>query len=496
MVVRELLPAGQKGKVLEWFVEPAAVENWKREPVISFSQVGYHPTQAKRAVVELDASDELEAEAALFRLLADGSCSLVRSLPVTDWGPYKRYHYGFVDFSDVKLPGLYMLRYGDQEAGPIRVDEAVYAEAWHLTLDVFMPVQMDHMFVREAYRVWHGEAHRDDALQAPVDHPHFDLFGQGPATDTPFEPFEHITGLDVGGWFDAGDFDLRTQTHYYTILYLAQAWEDFHIERDETYVCQDSRYTELRRPDGKPDLLQQIEHGILALMAQYDVFGRAIPGLIVPDLSQYTHLGDAINITDNLIYRSDLDSLETDGAYRGKRDDRWAFTSKTTPLNYGSASALAAASRALKDYNDSLASACLATAKEVWAYEQSKEPDIFYVGNTTGGPLVLEEMRATVQLLKSTGDNVYARHLVKKWPEIEESFEMVMGTVVHALPFMDETFYSFIPGGIVPGVLILNPDFPENKEDWPFLWGENEYVVNLGASYLYLVHAAMDLLEP
>lgn len=47
-----------------------------------------------------------------------------------------------------------------------------------------------------------------------------------------------------------------------------------------------------------------------------------------------------------------------------------------------------------------------------------------------------------------------------------------------------------------PGVLILNPDFPENKEDWPFLWGENEYVVNLGASYLYLVHAAMDLLEP
>src|SRR5690554_4191216 len=233
LVVRELLPAGQKGKVLEWFVEPAAVENWKREPVISFSQVGYHPTQAKRAVVELDASDELEAEAALFRLLADGSRSLVRSLPVTDWGPYKRYHYGFVDFSDVKLPGLYMLRYGDQEVGPIRVDEAVYAEAWHLTLDVFMPVQMDHMFVREAYRVWHGEAHRDDALQAPTDHMHFDLFGQGPTTDTPFEPFEHIPGLDVGGWFDAGDFDLRTQTHYYTILYLAQACEDFRIERDE-----------------------------------------------------------------------------------------------------------------------------------------------------------------------------------------------------------------------------------------------------------------------
>jgi len=55
--------------------------------------------------------------------------------------------------------------------------------------------------------------------------------------------------------------------------------------------------------------------------------------------------------------------------------------------------------------------------------------------------------------------------------------------------------FSFIAGGIVPGVLILKPDFPENKEDWPFLWGENEYVVNVGASYIYLVNAVNDLLQ-
>jgi len=55
--------------------------------------------------------------------------------------------------------------------------------------------------------------------------------------------------------------------------------------------------------------------------------------------------------------------------------------------------------------------------------------------------------------------------------------------------------FTFIAGGIVPGVLILPPDFPENKEDWPFLWGENEYVVNLGASYIFLVHAVNDLLK-
>jgi hypothetical protein len=55
--------------------------------------------------------------------------------------------------------------------------------------------------------------------------------------------------------------------------------------------------------------------------------------------------------------------------------------------------------------------------------------------------------------------------------------------------------FSFIAGGIVPGVLVLKPDFPENKEDWPFLWGENEYVANLAGSYVFLVHAADELVR-
>jgi len=44
-------------------------------------------------------------------------------------------------------------------------------------------------------------------------------------------------------------------------------------------------------------------------------------------------------------------------------------------------------------------------------------------------------------------------------------------------------------------MLILKPDFPENKEDWPFMWGENEYVVNLASSYIYLVNAVNEMLN-
>jgi hypothetical protein len=41
----------------------------------------------------------------------------------------------------------------------------------------------------------------------------------------------------------------------------------------------------------------------------------------------------------------------------------------------------------------------------------------------------------------------------------------------------------------------MRPDFPENKENWPFFWGENEYIVDIAASYIYLVNAADDLLK-
>ena len=54
--------------------------------------------------------------------------------------------------------------------------------------------------------------------------------------------------------------------------------------------------------------------------------------------------------------------------------------------------------------------------------------------------------------------------------------------------------FTFIAGGIVPGVLVLKPDYPENMDDWPFLWGENEYVIDIGASYIFLANAAQELL--
>ncbi len=220
------------------------------------------------------------------------------------------------------------------------------------------------MFVNEAYRVWHGRPYLDEARQAPVNHQHFDGYRMGESTGTKYKPGEHIPGLDMGGWFDAGDFDIQTGRHSAVVHSLINTWETFDVERDETLIDQKQRFVDIHHPDGTPDLLQQIEHGTLALIAQYRAFGRATRGIIVPNLHQYHHLGDAINETDNLIYDPSLRPYEIRGNYSGTPDDRWVFTNESPRENYGMYTALAAAGRALKGYNDALASECLAAAKK------------------------------------------------------------------------------------------------------------------------------------
>ena len=43
---------------------------------------------------------------------------------------------------------------------------------------------------------------------------------------------------------------------------------------------------------------------------------------------------------------------------------------------------------------------------------------------------------------------------------------------------------------MIPGVVIVQPDFPELKEEWPFLWFENEYVVGTGTTFMLAANAA------
>lgn len=134
------------------------------------------------------------------------------------------------------------------------------------------------MRVNEKYRVWHDLCHFDDARMAPVDFNHIDGYVQGPSTLTKFNPGDFVPGLNIGGWHDAGDFDLRVESQAGETYILTLAYEAFNVDYDVTTIDQHSRITEIHQPDGKPDLLQQIENGTLSVVGAYRSLGRLYRG--------------------------------------------------------------------------------------------------------------------------------------------------------------------------------------------------------------------------
>ena len=367
-VLRSVLPKGKTGKVVTWTVEPHAIPGWIREPNIGFCQVGYIPEQPKVAVIELDKQDKVQATAQLMRIKDDGTTEVAFTGDIKPWGPYYKYNYVKFDFSAVKTPGVYYIQYGQTKTNNFLIDEHVYDKITDATTDVWVPIHMNHMYVTEGYRTWHGEPFKEGYLQAP-ESDHFDLHRQGPNTDTKYKPLELIPGLNVGGFFDAGDFDIETSANISVVENFVRTWELFKPLRDETFVSEEQRYVELHRPDGVPDVLQFIEHGTLNLVAQAEQIGHMAQTLSNSILDNYHHLGDAASITDGLHYDPSLKPYEVsaDGKCSGTPDDMWAFTNRDPYEDLNAVKMFEAAARALKGYNDELAARALTQAKRLKA---------------------------------------------------------------------------------------------------------------------------------
>ena len=86
-----------------------------RSPVVQVSQVGYHPDQPKQVVIEFDPRDTKREHVRLQRLGKDGEVETVIDRKPDEWGRFLRYQYARLDFSEVKTPGVYIVRYGEPE---------------------------------------------------------------------------------------------------------------------------------------------------------------------------------------------------------------------------------------------------------------------------------------------------------------------------------------------------------------------------------------------
>lgn len=384
-VLRSDIPTGMTRGAIKWIITPNVEPDWIYKPVIQTSQVGYHPAQPKVAVIETDVRDACRGTVQIIRIDADGQ-TLLKEVQPAEWGKFLRYNYLMADFTDITASGLYQLKYGESASSVFRIDQNVYDRGvWQPVLEYFLPVQMCHMRVSEKYRVWHDRCHMDDAQMAPA-HNHFDGYNQQEGL-SPFQAGDEVPGVNIGGWHDAGDFDLRIESQAGEAYILALAYEAFHPDIDVTSIDQVNRVTEIHQPDGKNDLLQQVENGALSVVNSYLALGRLYRGIICNDLRQYVLLGDAAAMTDGKA---------------GNEDDRWIFTENNPARELSAAAQLAAVSRVLKGFNDTLSVHCLEIARKVYAAVQMPE-----------GRTLSTKIQAAVELYLTTGDEVYKSFLLE-----------------------------------------------------------------------------------
>lgn len=470
-VVRGLVREAGGENALAWRITPGVTPGWTREPMIAFSQAGYHPGQRKVAAIELDAHTAEPGEARLVRIDPAGE-RVVLAKKLELWGEYLCYRYAQFDFSEAREPGLYRLEYEGVRGEAFPIGAEVYQrDVWQPTLEQYFPAQMCHVAVWDVYRLWHGACHLDDAQQAPLQHQHFDSYVQRDSTETDFQPGEHIPGLDVGGWHDAGDYDLAAGSQAHTTHVLALAREAFGVDSDQTTVRQAERLVRMHAPDGVPDIVEQAAHGALNLLSGYRASGHSFIGIIEGSLAQYTQLSETSLITDNQI----------------SADDRWAFTHRHTTLEYRVSAALAAASRVLRGWEDALAQECLDTARKAWDYEQSHAPQV--APNCYVGPRHdLAEVLATVELLITTGEEVYRARVLALEERILANLPALGWAAARALPWLkDEGFRARLEEGLRGFAAQVNAEAARNPFGVPFsdeTWRKNAPVWGVGWTFL------------
>ena len=631
-VLRSLIPPGKTTGAIVWHIRPDVIPNWTRPPMIAHSQVGYAPGFSKVAVLELDPKYNGPTTARVLRLMEDGSYKQAFEGPITPSTPWLRYVYSKFDFTPVKDPGLYVIEYAGLRTTPFPIAKDVYANIWQDSLDHHIAVQMDHVSVREGYRVWHGASHLDDGRLAPVVGEQFDGWNQATATDGKYKGGDHIPGMNVGGWYDAGDFDLEEPAQLNVIQSLALAYREFQLKYDQLTVNEATREVEMHRPDGVPDAVQQVKHGALLILAQFKNIGHSIRGTHEPDLRQYTHLGDGSTKTDGRIYDPKLGPNEVKGEYSGRPDDRWIFSTTNAGNQWNSIAALAAAADVLKGWDDALAKDCLETAMKAWKDEKANPtpfparggigggspanapaqgvlaasqgvlagvpgtpavaPAAPPAGGGRGGFGAAQDWAAALELsIATNGAEPYKSRLRELFPQMITSQQIGLRgwTAIRALPYLDAsakdqlreavktymagldkqldatpfgvppsmgtwggsgavvematrmyflhrtfpdlvspeytlravnyilgthpvsstsyvagvgrvsktTTYSnnradnaYIPGAVIPGYIIIKPDFPECIDDFGFLWFEHEAVVAGSASWVVAGNAA------
>ena len=467
--------SGAGGHAVEWILTPNAVEGWTAAPRIQVSQVGYMPDQPKLAVAQTDPRDKADRVFTIWRIGRNGREEILTGAG-TPWGKFLRYNCVCLDFSDITQTGLYQAGYGEAVSPVFRIAPDVFDRGvWQPVLEYFLPVQMCHMRVNEKYRVWHGRCHMDDARMAPLSWNHFDGYRQGPDTLTKFRPGEWVPGLNRGGWHDAGDFDLRIESQSGEAYLLSLVYDAFRVEWDSTTIDQRTRTVEIHSPDGKNDLLEQIEHGALAVLGGWKALGRLYRGIIASSLRQYVMLGDAAAMTEG---------------QPGDADDRWVFTEDNPARELTTAAHLAAISKALAGFSPSLSAEALATARKLFDRTATGE----------GQAAETARVHAAAELFIATGEREYADAVLESAELICACPERLGWIAARAARFIDDAAFT---ARLRESLILYRRQQDELAAKTPYgvpyrphIWGAGWSIQRLGCEHYWLCKAFPDFFSP
>ena len=245
---------------------------------------------------------------------------------------------------------------------------------------------------------------------------------------------------------------------------------------------------EIHQPDGKPDILQQIEHGALSVVGGYRNLGRLYRGIICPEKRQYVLLGDGSTMTDGLIYYKQLLPGERTGTSSAIPDDRLVFTEENPSRELTTAAHLAAASRVLKGFNDTLSSQCLEVAKVIFSH------DYQMTGRTLNS-----KIHAASELFMTTGEEQYRNFILANKESVVKGIRDIAWLIGRTLPKINDPAFTAevrkAASGLSEEIVRQSAETPFGVPYRPYIWGAGWDIQAFGVRQYYLYKAFPDIFQ-
>jgi len=333
-------------------ITPASLDPGPNRPALRYSHIGYACWQPKQAVMEIDQRASFsDLNARLERKTGAASRQTVLQSVFTPALDDHWRQFAIFDFSQINTPGEYRIVWSQGETDWFAISAQPFRDQWQNTLDYFLPFQMSHLAVDLGDGLSHAASTLDDAVQTQPGTIGADSFIAYESSGTPVEPGETIP-VNIGGWYDAGDYDLNVSAQAFVVHQLALTWQEFTPQRDRHTLDVDNRQLIANQANGVPDLIEQIEWGVRWLLSMQQSDGRVYVG-VVETADRYGSTSLPEDMTDGI---------------PDTGDERLLFVDYHSDVNLKFSAALAAASRALQAYDPALASQAWQAANLAWDY--------------------------------------------------------------------------------------------------------------------------------